>query len=83
MNITFTLDNDVYEEEKYCGVESFECYDDDDNRYICYVDDCDITEHIELMSKNIEGEINRYCVDKLYLNEVLVYHKNMINMYYT
>ena len=38
--ITFTIDNDVYPEEEFCGLQNYECYDNDDVRYICYVKVC-------------------------------------------
>lgn len=75
--ITFTFDNYVYEEEKFCDFETFECYDNDDVRYICYVRVCECDrdkEYIELKSKTMEGEILCHYIHKLNLNEETLYH---------
>lgn len=74
--ITFTEDNDIYEEEEFCDFENFECYDNDDNRYVCYIKvcscgfkhfrlDCDTKDYIELKNKDMDGNIHSYKVSKI------------------
>lgn len=41
LKITFTIENDIYEEETFLDYDAYECYDDDDTRYIFYMAVCE------------------------------------------
>lgn len=37
MKLTFTIDNNIYEDEKQPNCEHYECYDNNNDRFILYV----------------------------------------------
>ncbi len=73
INLTFTEENDVYEEEEYAGYDNYESYDEDKKRYIYYVQKYQINNDCCLKSRDIEGEEITYYIAEIYHNNKLVY----------
>lgn len=52
--LAFTKNNDLYDDEEFLGFEAHECYDKEENRYVCYFSiDTD-----DIILKRIERDIN-------------------------
>lgn len=62
MIIQFSEESEVYLEEEFMGFDSYECWDDDDTRYILY---CDSRGYSSLKTTTIDGDIIHFEVENI------------------
>lgn len=80
--VTFTEENDHYEEDgRMCGYvdyDNFECYDEDDTRWCCYMTHacCDIESKyadVFLQTKTRDGDMIHHHISKVYRDNKLIF----------
>lgn len=74
MTLIFTVDNFIFSDEIYINYNNYECYDDNDNRFIFYIDSiynkyCCIKSNEDINNNYVWFEN----ITKVYLDDELVF----------